>query len=102
MTSSRSEPTLDEVIAYAKEINSPTSPERFYRHYSGKNWRTSHGRIVDWKAIFRLWTDEDRRKKFTPAAAYKHGSIDKEKLKRILRVFPDAAEGVELPSSFWE
>jgi len=88
----RSEPpTLEAVIAYAEEINSPSDPLKFYLHYSNKEWRTRDEPIRDWKALFRYWTAEDRKKpKQTVSAAEYHArmkQIDPEKLKYICEVF---------------
>ena len=55
-------PTLDEIIVYKKEINSSVDAERFYDYYNAINWTTGNAPIVDWKAVFRNWSRNERKK----------------------------------------
>lgn len=55
-------PTLDEIIAYKNEIHSSVDPERFYDYYNAINWTTGNAPIVDWKAVFRNWSRNEKKK----------------------------------------
>ena len=55
-------PTLDEIIEYKKEIHSSVDPERFYDYYNAINWTTGNTPIIDWKAVFRNWSRNEKKK----------------------------------------
>ena len=44
-------PTLEEVRAYCKEINSPINPQEFHDYYRKKKWQT----IKDWRKAVKIW-----------------------------------------------
>lgn len=49
-------PTINEVIAYAKERGSSIDPGAFFDHYQANGWVQTSGRpIKDWQAAFRNW-----------------------------------------------
>jgi Helix-turn-helix domain len=48
-------PTLEQVRAYAKEINSPVSPEKWLAYYASNGFRVGKTAMKDWKASFRFW-----------------------------------------------
>jgi len=61
-------PTLDEVVAYCTEIESPIRPEKFFNNYESSGWVKANGqKIKDWKATLRTWQDrsEPTQKKGT-------------------------------------
>jgi hypothetical protein len=53
-------PTLDQIITYKIEINSSVDAERFYDYYNATNWTTGNTPIVDWKAVFRNWSRNEK------------------------------------------
>ena len=53
-------PTLDEIIEYKNEIHSSVDPERFYDYYNAINWMTGNTPIIDWKAVFRNWSRNEK------------------------------------------
>lgn len=55
-------PTLDQIITYKIEINSSVDAERFYDYYNATNWTTGNTPIVDWKAVFRNWSRNEKKK----------------------------------------
>lgn len=55
-------PTLDEIIEYKNEIHSSVDPERFYDYYNAINWTTGNTPIIDWKAVFRNWSRNEKKK----------------------------------------
>ena len=53
-------PTLDEVIAFAREIGYPQhKAEKFYDYYSANGWKAGKRRLTNWKAKMREWKSED-------------------------------------------
>ena len=48
-------PTLDDVVAYAKEINSSVNPQRFFTYYERREWVDKNGLNFDWKQKLREW-----------------------------------------------
>lgn len=57
-------PTLEEIIAFCKEMNYSMKPEDFLNYYTSKGWRVGNAPMVDWKAAARGW--ESRGKKYNP------------------------------------
>lgn len=56
-------PTLEEVIAYAKERNSTVNPKFFYDYYSSADWVDGKGvKVKNWKQRFVTWDNKERRK----------------------------------------
>lgn len=53
-------PTLDEVAAYCAERGKGVNPDKWYNHYSAKNWMIGKNKMVDWKAAVRTWEPEDK------------------------------------------
>ena len=81
-------PTLDEVCAYAKEINAKADPCKFYDYYLARGWRIGNNPVNDWRALFRKWSADEKPKKYTTAAEYNPPKkIDAEKLELIKKDF---------------
>ncbi len=55
-------PTLDEVRKYAREAGLCLNADRFFNHYASIGWVRNGNAISDWKALARLWAEEDRKK----------------------------------------
>ena len=55
-------PTLDEVCAYAKEIESKADPLRFYDYYLARGWKIGNDPVNDWRALFRKWSETEKPK----------------------------------------
>ena len=82
-------PSLDEVCAFAKEIDSKADPERFYDYYLARGWKIGNDPINDWRALFRKWSADERPKKqYTTADRYAPPQkIDVAQLQKIKEVF---------------
>ena len=82
-------PSLDEVCAFAKEIDSKADPERFYDYYLARGWKIGNDPINDWRALFRKWSADERPKKqYTTAEQYRPPQkIDVAQLQKIKEVF---------------
>ena len=48
-------PSLDDVAAYAREINSSVNPQRFFAYYEKRDWVDKNGLNFDWKQKLREW-----------------------------------------------
>lgn len=46
-------PTMEELLAYKKEISSPVDPLDFLDFYESKGWKVGRELMKDWKAAFR-------------------------------------------------
>lgn len=55
-------PTAEEVASYAREQNSSVDPERFVDYYASRGWRIGNAPMEDWRAAFRNWVREERRR----------------------------------------
>ena len=55
-------PTLNEINAYCYEHNLSVNPSKFFSYYNKRNWLTSKGNSVDWKAKIQEWDFEDKQK----------------------------------------
>lgn len=80
-------PTLDEVISYAKEIESPVDPEYFFDHYESNGWTLKGGqKMKNWKATMRNWTRRENggrgKAEGTSGKDYGKGKADYSDLKR--------------------
>lgn len=54
-------PTLDEVVAYCRERNSPVDPKRFYDYFAVSGWVDSQGQPVrNWKQKLITWEGRKR------------------------------------------
>ena len=83
------EPSRDEIVAYAKEIDSKADPFRFYDYYLSRGWKINGDPINDWKAVFRKWTTDERPKKEQIYKVHPPTKIDPEALRKIQEVFHD-------------
>lgn len=49
-------PTIEEVTAYAKQLNSGVDPNKFWSYFDAGNWHDSEGKPVkSWKQKFITW-----------------------------------------------
>ncbi len=55
-------PTLEDVNRYCRENGLVVDAERFFDHYSSRNWMSGRNRISDWKGKLRDWDRQDRKK----------------------------------------
>ncbi len=82
-------PTLEEVIAYAKERNSPVDPKAFYDYFSAGNWKDAKGQSVrSWKQKFLTWEKYEPSKKTPkgfPSMDYGDPSAEIERMKKMLK-----------------
>lgn len=62
-------PTLDEVVAFAREIGYPQyKAEKFFRNYSAKKWKAGNSRLTNWQEKLQEWKSEDEaRETSTPS-----------------------------------
>lgn len=61
-------PSLEQVRAYCREIQSTVDPQTFYDHYSSTGWKANNAPIADWQAKLRYWDAKDRQEGKTTAA----------------------------------
>ena len=54
-TTVESKPTLDDVIAFVKERNSPVNGQRFFTYYEKRGWLDKSGDAFDWKQKLIEW-----------------------------------------------
>lgn len=53
-------PTLDDVVAYCKNRNSPIDPKRFWEYYTAGKWRDGTGKPVKcWKQKILSWERDE-------------------------------------------
>lgn len=64
-------PTLDEVRAYCRDLQSSIDPERFVDYYQTRGWECKGGQpMKDWKAAVRSWEKmELQQSGYSPEAA---------------------------------
>jgi hypothetical protein len=48
-------PTLEEVIAFQKEVSGKTDPAQFLDHYEANGWKVGNASMKNWKATYRNW-----------------------------------------------
>lgn len=57
-------PTLEQVIAYCREINSETDPKTFFYNYESQGWIKANGQpVLNWKSTIRTWDTRNTKKK---------------------------------------
>ena len=55
-------PTLKEVSAYCRELNSKIDPQQFIDYYTANGWVQGKGKpIKDWKAAVRTWNRRENK-----------------------------------------
>lgn len=55
-------PTLEEVTAYCRELNSKIDPQQFIDYYTANGWVQGKGKpIKDWKAAVRTWNRRENK-----------------------------------------
>ena len=55
-------PTLEEVSAYCRELNSRIDPQQFIDYYTANGWVQGKGKpIKDWKAAVRTWNRRENK-----------------------------------------
>lgn len=70
-----SPPTLEDVIAYCKERNSPVDPKTFYDYFTAGNWKDSKGKpVINWKQKLISW---ERRENGKPVRNTSETSAEK-------------------------
>lgn len=56
-------PTIEQITAYCKEINSRIDPEKFFHNYESSGWVKATGqKIVNWKSTIRTWEQRENGK----------------------------------------
>lgn len=53
-------PSVEQVAAYCRELNSGISPQRFVEYYTAQGWCVGRAPMRDWRAAVRLWEQRDR------------------------------------------
>lgn len=48
-------PSLDDVVAYAKEIKCSVNPQRYFTYYEKRGWVDKNGLNFDWKQKLKEW-----------------------------------------------
>lgn len=69
-------PTLEEVRAYCKEINSIINAEDWMDYYTSNGFKVSRNPMKDWKATVRRWDREERKKKLSSASQKPQMTLD--------------------------
>ena len=65
-------PTLEEVIAFARSVGYPQhKAEKFFRYYSGTDWKAGKHRLTNWQEKLQEWKTEDDAQGSTEA----HNSV---------------------------
>lgn len=65
-------PTLEEVIAFARSVGYPQhKAEKFFRYYSGTDWKAGKKRLTNWQEKLQEWKTEDDAQGSTKA----HNSV---------------------------
>ena len=65
-------PTLEEVIAFARSVGYPQhKAEKFFRYYSGTDWKAGKHRLTNWQEKLQEWKTEDDAQGSTKA----HNSV---------------------------
>lgn len=85
-------PTLEEVIAYCKERNSPVDPKQFYDFFKEGKWVDSKGQKVrNWKQKLLTWEKYQANRIHVPSG--------REALEQLFEEFrAEENEGKELPA----
>jgi hypothetical protein len=84
-------PTLDEWVAYAKEMPEPLAENQAlgaWDYYEGNGWRVGRNPMADWQATLRAWAR--RQKDFAPARS---GKMTHEEEARIFKPNPLSKNG---------
>ena len=69
-------PTLDEVIAFAREIGYPQyKAEKFFRNYSAKKWKAGNSRLTNWQEKLREWKSEDEARETSTPSRGRRGRV---------------------------
>lgn len=69
-TASRfSAPTVDEVMAYAKEKGYNIDAQHFVDYYTSNGWRVGRNPMKDWQATVRTWASREKTQNATQQAA---------------------------------
>lgn len=71
-------PTLDEVIAFARDIDYPQhKAEKFFRNYSAKEWKAGNSRLTNWQDKLREWKSEDEARGTSTSSRGRRGRVEK-------------------------
>lgn len=69
-------PTLDEVIAFAREIGYPQyKAEKFFRNYSAKKWKAGNSRLTNWQEKLQEWKSEDEARETSTPSRGRRGRV---------------------------
>lgn len=84
----KQEPTLDNILAFCQERNSPVDGMRFYNYYQPRGWIDASGKkIEDWRAKIIEWEkngkNNSQRNRFISAAEYEARGMDKPDPKKV-------------------
>lgn len=55
-------PTLEEITDYIYNNNLSVIPSRFFSYYNEREWLTTKGNPIDWKAKILEWEHDDKQK----------------------------------------
>lgn len=71
-------PTLDDVIAFAREIGYPQyKAEKFFRNYSAKKWKAGNSRLTNWQEKLQEWKSEDEARETSTPSRGRRGRVEK-------------------------
>lgn len=84
-------PSLDELTAYAKEIDYNLNAQAFLDYYEGNGWRVGRNPMKDWKATVRQWKRRDEERGLDTSAKHRTDTeteyeLDEEQLAAIARI----------------
>ena len=69
-------PTLDEVIAFAREIGYPEhKAEKFFRYYSANGWKAGKKRLTNWQEKLQEWKSEDEARETSAPSRGRRGRV---------------------------
>lgn len=61
-------PSLPRITEFVKINDLSVNPNRFFSYYNERDWKTSKGTPIDWKAKIREWDFDDKQKTNATAA----------------------------------
>lgn len=73
-------PTIDEVTAYAAEMNAASVPVEFFDYHESRGWTVGKAPMKSWQAAFRTW--ERNHHKFGKGKPHGQKSVKKSSSKR--------------------
>lgn len=84
----KQEPTLDNILAFCQERNSPVDGMRFYNYYQPRGWIDASGKkIEDWRSKIIEWEkngkNNNQRNRIISAAEYEAKGMGKHDPQKI-------------------